>query len=126
MPAALVPVPGRAASHHWHIRYLPACLPAWLGQALPSDQAIVLPTCPTATRLNYVQADANMLRPPFQKFVCLIPSNTTVQKRSFVPIVNLSYLDPAATAALRKELVLEAAALENIEVGWSHKKPEDQ
>ena len=67
-----------------------------------------------------------MLRPPFQKFVCLIPSNTTVQKRSFVPIVNLSYLDPAATAALRKELVLEAAALENIEVGWSHKKPEDQ
>ena len=62
----------------------------------------------------------------FQKFVCLIPSNTTVQKRSFVPIVNLSYLDPAATAALRKELVLEAAAFENIEVGWSHKKPEDQ
>ena len=43
-----------------------------------------------------------------------------------MPLVNLSYLDPAATAALRKELVLEAAALENIEVGWSHKKPEDQ
>ena len=40
--------------------------------------------------------------------------------------MNLSYLDPAATAALRKELVLEAAAFENIEVGWSHKKPEDQ
>ena len=39
-----------------------------------------------------------------------------------MPIVNLSYLDPAASAALRKELVLEAAALENIEVGWSHKK----
>ena len=43
-----------------------------------------------------------------------------------MPIVNLSYLDPAASAALRKELVLEAAALENIEVGWSHKKTEDQ
>ena len=43
-----------------------------------------------------------------------------------MPIVNLSYLDLAASAALRKELVLEAAALENIEVGWSHKKTEDQ
>ena len=40
--------------------------------------------------------------------------------------MNLSYLEPAASAALRKELVLEAAALENIEVGWSHKKTEGQ